>query len=221
MKALEVLSGYVETAAKPKAKAKAKISPDKARAAIIALFKQGGSYTYWDVSAKLKLDGKLCYTIVEALSKERLLNMSSGYTSHEDPTYVWNQKAKSVPAKAPTTPTAAPVKIPKRGGPAGAKSLGKDGMDDKIVKAIGVKMTARLSRRFIDEDAVRYYLHSAGKVCITAVENTNVVNAWFSVSESLKELGLDMAEFTARLERMGIKQIKKPKAFKSRPSYYD
>lgn len=112
------------------------------------------------------------------------------------------------------------TKIVKRGGAAGPKSFGSDGLDDKIIKALGDQMTVRLSKRFIAEGTVRYYKSGAGKICVTAVENTNVPNAWFNDAD-MKVFGVSMDEFVARLERMGITLMKKPKRSKPSLPYYD
>lgn len=88
----------------------------------------------------------------------------------------------------------------------------------KFLKSIGSAMTATLSPRDIKHLA--WYVYSPKKIVITMPDNLNVPNVFWG-DKAVKYFGMDLDQIKQSLLDMGIKQIKKPKAYKSSPSYYD
>jgi hypothetical protein len=88
----------------------------------------------------------------------------------------------------------------------------------KFLKAIGTGMTATLSPR--DVKHLAWYAYSPKKIVITMPDNLNVPNVFWG-DKAAAHFGMSLEEIKQALVDMGIKQIKKPKAYKSSPSYYD
>jgi hypothetical protein len=88
----------------------------------------------------------------------------------------------------------------------------------QLLNMLSNQMTFKLSPR--DTKDLKWYAHSPKKIIILMPGDTNVPAAMIT-DLSVQSLGMNMDELKALLSRMGIAQMKKPKVYKSTPSYYD
>ena len=90
-------------------------------------------------------------------------------------------------------------------------------LDKKVWTMIGEKLTTSYGPRDVRDLA--FYV-SGSKVFVFPPDNVGVPMAVFGLP-SLEHLGMDQTTFVAWLKRAGIKQVKRPKTYRSPPSQYD
>lgn len=96
---------------------------------------------------------------------------------------------------------------------------GLDATSKRILKVLGDHMTARLVPNDIKH--LEWYKYSPGKIVVQLSDSK--MPAVIVGPNLLREMGLssNIIDMINWLEKTGIKQIKKPKVYKSPPPYYD
>jgi hypothetical protein len=89
--------------------------------------------------------------------------------------------------------------------------------DKAIFKLLSDKLTVKATPKWAAE-YLMWYKYSATKIVVQ--DEGNLPEAMFGPI-AFKQLGITMADFAAWLEAHGIKQMKKPKRYKSPPPMYD
>lgn len=87
-----------------------------------------------------------------------------------------------------------------------------------IWRILGDKMTTTLSPR--DAKSISWYKISPKKIAVIFRDNTGLPAAVIG-DPTLRKLNMSMEDMIKWLNSTGIKQMKKPKVYKSSPSYYD
>lgn len=95
---------------------------------------------------------------------------------------------------------------------------GLDARSKKIWRILGDKMTTTLSAR--DAKYIAWYKISPKKIAVLFPDNKGLPAAVIG-DPTLTSLKMGMEDMIKWLSSAGIKQMKRPKVYKSAPSYYD
>lgn len=97
-------------------------------------------------------------------------------------------------------------------------SAGMDPLSKKIWRVLGDKMTTTLNPR--DAKRLAWHKVSPKKICVLFPDNLGLPAAYVA-APTLNTLKISMEDMIKWLSKAGIRQTKKPKVYKSPPSYYD